>query len=308
MRSGGPRRRALLPCGVGPVESAADRLASCAPCQYLEPSFKLNPCPPSRPGPPLLCLVRHLVARPLSRALLARKDAALQGPLRDAENIPVVLGSKTGHLLTDVDGNVFADHVSAWGRLALRRSAAARPCCRDRGLGPVRHGDLAVHLERAGDRPGRTPGRPGTTRHHPRRPDRHGDGGGRGGRQAAREATGRPIILGFLASTNGESTYLTASTSTDLPATRAATRSTSRCHPGALSPVVPGAVPLRPRPVRTTRWCSTTSATGCCATRSSRTRWRGCSSNRWPARPGFWPRRRPFWDGLTGMCGSSGGS
>src|SRR4249919_2211575 len=52
---------------------------------------------------------------PRSRDLLARKDAVLQGPLRDGTNIPVVLARKYGHLLEDVDGNVFADHLSAWG-------------------------------------------------------------------------------------------------------------------------------------------------------------------------------------------------
>jgi 4-aminobutyrate aminotransferase-like enzyme len=39
----------------------------------------------------------------------------LNGPLRDYTGVPLVVHRKDGCLIEDLDGNTFADHVSAWG-------------------------------------------------------------------------------------------------------------------------------------------------------------------------------------------------
>lgn len=149
--------------------------------------------------------------------MLARKDAAFQGPLRDAENMPLVLGSKSGHLLTDVDGNVFADHVSAWGASPygaqpthVRESVAA---AWDRyGMEISQYISSEPVIELAERLTALAPR--GITR---AAPTVTGTEAVEGAVKLAREATGRPIILGFLGQYHGESTYLTAATSTDLP-------------------------------------------------------------------------------------------
>jgi 4-aminobutyrate aminotransferase/4-aminobutyrate aminotransferase/(S)-3-amino-2-methylpropionate transaminase len=154
---------------------------------------------------------------PRSSEVLARKDRVMQGPLRDSENVPLVLADKSGHLLTDLDGNVFADHVSAWG---------AAPY----GAQPPR---VRTSMTDAWDRYGMeisqyVPSEPwvelaerlvalapdGITRVAP---TVTGTEAVEGAVKLAREVTGRPIILGFLGQYHGESTYLTASASTDIP-------------------------------------------------------------------------------------------
>jgi len=161
--------------------------------------------------------VRTSLPGPASAALLARKDAVLNGPLRDSTNIPVVLGRKTGHVLEDVDGNVFADHLSAWGAAPY---GAQPPSVRAATLTAWdRYGmEIAQYLasepvvalaERLVDL---APG--GITRVAP---SVTGTEAVEGAVKLARESTGRPVILGFLGQYHGESTYLTAASSTDLP-------------------------------------------------------------------------------------------
>ncbi len=161
--------------------------------------------------------VRTPLPGPASAALLARKDAVLHGPLRDAENLPVVLGRKVGHVLEDVDGNVFADHLSAWGAAPY---GAQPPSVREATTAAWdRYGmEIAQYLasepvvalaerlvELAPDPITRAA--PSTT----------GTEAVEGGVKLARESTGRPMILGFLNQYHGESTYLTAAASTDIP-------------------------------------------------------------------------------------------
>jgi len=154
---------------------------------------------------------------PRSAALLARKDAVLHGPLRDGDNVPVVLGRKYGHLLEDVDGNVFADHLSAWGAAAY----GAQPPSVRAAMGEAwdRYGmEIAQYLASepvialAERLVGLAPR--GITRVAP---SVTGTEAVEGAVKLARESTGRPMILGFLGQYHGESTYLTAATSTDLP-------------------------------------------------------------------------------------------
>jgi 4-aminobutyrate aminotransferase-like enzyme len=140
-----------------------------------------------------------------------------QGPLRDSANIPLVLGSKSGHLLTDVDGNVFADHVSAWGAAPY---GAQPPLVRDAvtsawdryGMEISQYISSAPVIELAERLVALAPA--GITRVAP---TVTGTEAVEGAVKLAREATGRPIILGFLGQYHGESTYLTATSSTDLP-------------------------------------------------------------------------------------------
>jgi 4-aminobutyrate aminotransferase-like enzyme len=161
--------------------------------------------------------VRTALPGPESARLLARKDAVLTGPLRDGENIPVVLGRKYGHLLEDVDGNVFADHLSAWGAVAYGAQPpavrAAMTAAWDRyGMEIAQYLasepviELAERLVALAPR-GITRVAPSVT----------GTEAVEGAVKLARESTGRPMILGFLGQYHGESTYLTAASSTDLP-------------------------------------------------------------------------------------------
>ncbi|MGH2843248.1 MAG: aminotransferase class III-fold pyridoxal phosphate-dependent enzyme [Solirubrobacteraceae bacterium] len=154
---------------------------------------------------------------PRSRALLERRDAVFEGPLRDAENVPFVVAEKHGHVIEDMDGNTFADHVSAWGAspygaqppsvreavsaawdrygMEISQYVASEPV--------VRLAEALVELA-----PGKlTRVAPTVT----------GTEAVEGAVKLAREATGRPIVLGFLGQYHGESTYLTASASTDMP-------------------------------------------------------------------------------------------
>ena len=173
----------------------------------------------SAPGTalPALPAVRTPLPGPASAALLARKDAVLHGPLRDGGNVPVVLGRKSGHLLEDVDGNVFADHLSAWGAAPY---GAQPPSVRAAVTGAWdRYGmEIAQYLasEPVVALAERLVGlAPGAIRRVA--PSVSGTEAVEGAVKLARESTGRPMILAFLGQYHGESTYLTAASSTDLP-------------------------------------------------------------------------------------------
>lgn len=154
---------------------------------------------------------------PKSAELLARKDRAFSGPLRDGSNVPLVLGRKYGHILEDVDGNTFADHVSAWGAMPY---GAQPPSVRravmdtwDRyGMEISQYLTSEPPIELAERLVALAPA--GITRVAP---TVTGTEAVEGAVKLAREATGRPIILSFLGQYHGESTYLTASASTDIP-------------------------------------------------------------------------------------------
>lgn len=154
---------------------------------------------------------------PRSRELLARRDRVLHGPLRDSTNVPLVLGGKSGHLLTDVDGNVFADHLSGWGATPY---GAQPPTVRsamnqawDRyGMEIAQYLSSEPVVELAERLVALAP--PGITRAVP---CTTGTEAVEGGVKLAREATGRPIVLAFIGQYHGESSYLTAASSTDYP-------------------------------------------------------------------------------------------
>jgi 4-aminobutyrate aminotransferase-like enzyme len=161
--------------------------------------------------------VRTALPGPNSKALLERKDAVLQGPLRDAENVPLALHRKRGHLLEDPDGNVFADHLSAWGAAPYgAQPPSVRSAMNDAwdryGMEITQYLASEPPLALAERLVELAPGR--ITRVAP---TVTGTEAVEGGVKLARESTGRPMILTFMGQYHGESTYLTAAASTDLP-------------------------------------------------------------------------------------------
>ena len=138
------------------------------------------------------------------------------GSLQDHDEVPFVEARKSDWLIEDVDGNTFADHVSAWGSTPL--GATPPEVQRAVADAQLRYGmeitdyvpnepqlALAERLIEVAP-PGITRVAVGLT----------GTLAVETGVKLAREATGRPMILTFYGQYHGETTYLTASASTDL--------------------------------------------------------------------------------------------
>ncbi len=152
---------------------------------------------------------------PRTRALLERKDRVLNGPLRDWSGVPLAVASKDGYVIEDLDGNTFADHVSAWGASPYGAQpaqvrAAVNGAWDRYGMeisNYVQSEPVVALAERLVElAPGRiTRVAPTVT----------GTEAVEGAVKLAREATGRPMILSFLGQYHGESTYLAAASSTD---------------------------------------------------------------------------------------------
>ncbi|MGZ4132959.1 MAG: aspartate aminotransferase family protein [Actinomycetota bacterium] len=153
---------------------------------------------------------------PRSRELLERLDRVVISSLSDHDEVPFVEAGKSDWVITDVDGNTFADLVSAWGSTPL----GATPPTVQRAVDEAqrRYGmeitdyvpnepELALAERLVEIAP------PGLTR------VAVGVSGTlevEAGVKLAREATGRPMILTFYGQYHGEGTYLTAGASTDL--------------------------------------------------------------------------------------------
>ena len=159
--------------------------------------------------------VRTELPGPRTRALLERKDAVLNGPLRDWTGVPLAVSSKSDCVIEDLDGNTFADHVSAWGASPY---GAQPPAVRDAvtrawdryGMeisNYVQSEPVVALAERLAEL---APGRISRVA-----PTVTGTEAVEGAVKLAREATGRPMILSFLGQYHGESTYLAAANSTD---------------------------------------------------------------------------------------------
>ncbi len=152
---------------------------------------------------------------PHSTALFAAADMVLCGPLRDHEDVPFVEARKTDWLIEDVDGNTFADHVSAWGSTPLgAHPAASRAAAEAQERYGMEITDYVMNepaLALAQRLVEIAPA--GLTRVGS---SISGTEAVEAGVKLAREATGRAMILGFLGQYHGESTYLTAAASTDL--------------------------------------------------------------------------------------------
>lgn len=160
--------------------------------------------------------VRTELPGPRSRELLAVKDRLFCGPLREGVDVPFVLSRKSDWILEDVDGNTYADHVSAWGSTPLGAkpadALAATAEAMDRyGMEITDYVMSEPPLALAQRLLDIAP--PGIARVGP---SISGTEAVEAGVKLAREATGRPMILGFHGQYHGESTYLTAAASTDL--------------------------------------------------------------------------------------------
>ena len=161
--------------------------------------------------------VRTALPGPRSRELLQSRDRLGYRPLHDPHGeVPFVLAGKRDWIMEDVDGNTFVDHVSAWGATPLGASpesvlTAVEEAQRQYGMEisnyipNVPMIELAERLLELAPAP--------LTRYAP---SMSGTLVVEGGVKLARDATGRPMILGFLGQYHGESTYLTAAHSTDL--------------------------------------------------------------------------------------------
>ena len=193
---------------------------------------------------------QDLAPGPLSRELLERGARVLYSYLA-ADMLPLVMASKEGHTVTDVDGNVFLDLASASASVPL---GAARPDIVEPAVEAIRrygsedsHSianepmfDLAERLVALA-------------------PDSisrvdialNGTEAVETAIRLMRQVTGRPLILGFHGGYHGESTA-TATLGAEIGAISAGDRGLSyRLLPCSLPEPVPVAV--RPTPARRQR-------------------------------------------------------
>ena len=155
---------------------------------------------------------------PRSRELIDRKDRVLNGVLRDWSGVPFIEGKRHEYLIEDVDGNTFADHVSAWGAAPYGahppQVREAMNTAWDRyGMEITNYVQTEPVIELAERLIALAPGQIARVA-----PTVTGTEAVEGAVKLAREATGRPMILSFLGQYHGESTYLAAANSTDTSA------------------------------------------------------------------------------------------
>ncbi|MGC4109349.1 MAG: aminotransferase class III-fold pyridoxal phosphate-dependent enzyme [Nocardioides sp.] len=153
---------------------------------------------------------------PRSAELFVRFDAVSAAPMTDHDEVPFVEARKSGSLIEDVDGNVFADLVSSWGSTPYGASPeavveAVIEAQRRYGMEITNYVQNEAAYELAEKLVAIAP--PGITRVMP---SLSGTLAVEAGVKLARESTGRPMILVFHGQYHGEGTYLTASVSTDL--------------------------------------------------------------------------------------------
>jgi 4-aminobutyrate aminotransferase-like enzyme len=160
--------------------------------------------------------VRTELPGPRSAEAFARADAALVVSLTDHDEVPFVEAGKNGSLIEDLDGNTFADHVSAWGSTPLgathpKVQAAVTEAQQRYGMEISDYVPTAPALALAERLVEIAP--PPLTRVAYQI---SGTLAVESGVKLARETTGRPMILTFYGQYHGESTYLTAGASSDL--------------------------------------------------------------------------------------------
>lgn len=153
---------------------------------------------------------------PKSRAIFERQKQVLYTAMQQSSACPFVLDHKdAAGLLHDVDGNTFANHLSAWGAAPYGPFApsvrAATIDAWDRyGMEISCFVQSPPVVELAERLVSLAP--PNITRVAP---TVTGTEAVEGAIKIAREHTGRPMILSFLGQYHGESTYLTATVSTE---------------------------------------------------------------------------------------------
>lgn len=153
---------------------------------------------------------------PVSRRLFARMDGVVTASLTDHDEVPFVEARKWESFIEDVDGNVFADHVSAWGAtpfgaspLWVQQAVAAAQARYGMEINDYVTTEQAITLAKR------------LVAIAPKSitrvaPALSGTLAVETGVKLARESTGRPMILTFHGQYHGEGTYLTASASSDL--------------------------------------------------------------------------------------------
>ena len=153
---------------------------------------------------------------PRSAEAFARADRSLVVSLTDHDEVPFVEAGKTDYLIEDLDGNTFADHVSAWGSTPLGATHPKVQAAVDDAQ--HRYGmEISDYVPTApAARARRTAGPDRAAAAHARRDQISGTLAVESGVKLARETTGRPMILTFYGQYHGESTYLTAGASSDL--------------------------------------------------------------------------------------------
>jgi 4-aminobutyrate aminotransferase-like enzyme len=153
---------------------------------------------------------------PNSRAFFDRLDPRVIAGLTDHNEVPFAEACKVDSLIEDLDGNVFADMVSAWGAAPYGATPtdvfeAVTAAQRRYGMEITNYLPNQPALDLAERLLSVAP--PGITRVAPAV---SGTLAVETGVKLARESTGRPMILTFHGQYHGEATYLTASASSDL--------------------------------------------------------------------------------------------
>src|SRR3954469_2029092 len=153
---------------------------------------------------------------PRSREWFGRADPHLTGAMGDHSDVPFVEAQRRGWLIEDVDGNTFADHMSAWGASPYgptpQRVKAAMDAAWDRhGMEISAWLQSTTVLELVELLAEISPGRLSRVEYSVT-----GTLAVEGAVKYMREATGRPLIITFGGQYHGESTYLTAGVSSDL--------------------------------------------------------------------------------------------
>ena len=153
---------------------------------------------------------------PRSRAFFERLDSRVIAGMTDHDEVPFAEARKVDSLIEDLDGNVFADLVSAWGAAPFGGSPtdvfeAVTAAQRRYGMEITNYIPNEPALILAERLLAVAP--PGITRVASAL---SGTLAVETGVKLARESTGRPIILTFHGQYHGEATYLTASASSDL--------------------------------------------------------------------------------------------
>jgi 4-aminobutyrate aminotransferase-like enzyme len=170
----------------------------------------------SNPANAELPVVQTALPGPLSQALFDRVDAHLTGCNADHSIYPLAEGSKRGNLIVDLDGNTFADHMSAWGASPFgptpdRVKQAMDAAWQQHGMqisGWLPNTAAYALVDKLA---AIAPGRLTRVEYSV-----SGTLAVEGAVKFMREASRRPLIITFGGQYHGESTYMTAGASSDL--------------------------------------------------------------------------------------------